>query len=134
MKLDLSKIVFGSDYAGLAQTTTGIFSVSVPSASWSPGAGATFTASYLMPNDAQIPDVQIQYTGLSTRWFQGPFAYFNYPAGTTIADSDMYVSSTMYFVGDTLFVRTFALNNSFDTLTRPAFTINVRAYLDEAPF
>jgi hypothetical protein len=88
-----------------------------------------------MTGSSVIPDVQVRLTGLSTKWFWlSPFASFSYPEGTTAANSEMEVSMTAYFQGSTLKVDVFMLNNDFVTLTRPAFTVDVRGFIDEAPF
>lgn len=132
---NIQDIILHSDLAGLAQIEEKTFSVSIPSVSWASGAGATFFASTSMPNTSAIPDVQVKLTGLSSKWFWlSPFASFSYPEGTNAGNSDMEVSMTAYFTNDTVYVRIFTVNNAFTTTTRPAFTVDCKVFLDEAPF
>jgi hypothetical protein len=128
-------LMFDSKTAGLAQINDVSFSVAVPSLSMTSGLQDIIIASAAMGSSNAIPDVQVRLTGLSTKWFWlSPRATYYYPDGTTAATDTFSFTMVAYFSGSTVNVRLTSVNDDFVTNTRPAFTLDCRAYVDEAPF
>jgi hypothetical protein len=128
-------LMLDSKTAGLAQSNDVSFSASVSALSMTSGLQNTITASASMGSSNAIPDVQVRLTGLSTTWFWlSPLATYYYPDGSTAATDTFSFTMTAYFTGSTVNVRLVSVNDDFVTNTRPAFTLDCRAYVDEAPF
>jgi len=120
---------FMSDFAGIAANEPQTFFVDIPPQNI-PAAGViTYIASTTMPNARQLPDVQVQYAGISSNywWIEGPTIYQDPGFLYTI-------TTNMYFQGSTLFVRTDISNLDFSPLPTPVSRVTCRGFLYDVPY
>lgn len=132
---DISKLIFDSSLAGLSQAQDISFNLSLPSTAYAGGEQKTFYATANMASGSNIPDVQVQLTGMSSNWFWlAPLYNFFYPDGSNSSTGQFNIALRTYFVGTTVTVRMDVVEWTFSANTCPAFTLNCRAYVDTAPF
>ncbi len=125
---NITQVIFASTFAGLGQNEGVDFSISVPSQGMAANAAVIYTASTIMANEDSIPQVQIQFLGLDSSWWLLEGIYFY------TADPTFLISTRPYFSNGSLFVQNFILNISGGGITLPAFAVNCRGFLYDAPF
>lgn len=126
---DLSKQIFDSSYSGLANYSTVDFAVAFPAQNVSPTDVESVTASTPLDNSNALSSVQLNYTGLEAYWRVCSGICGGYFSGSTF-----YTESMSYFSDGTLYVVTYVGSNTGGVVAVPAFTIQCRGFLYDAPF
>lgn len=127
--INLLKTIFASNFGGMGNNQSQPFSVNVPSQSLPANGAVVYTAQLIMTKSTSISDVQIRYTGRDSLWYwMDGFQSFTDPS------TNFTISSRVYIQGGVLFVRNQILDNTGLAQTLPAFTIDCKGFLYDAPF
>lgn len=129
MTVDMQKVNFSSSFAGLGNNETKDFSVSVPSRVMAANSMFITNAQTAITRPTSIAEVQIRYTGLNSNWFwlDGTRIYTD-PGGNFTVTSRRYIQDGVLTVSNSI------LEFSGFGSTLPAFTIDCRGHLYDAPF
>ena len=125
----MQKILYDSRLSGLGNNDAQSFSVTVPSQSILANKAVVYTATLSMTNTDSLAQVQYKLTGLETTTYvlTGTRIYVD-------GSGDFGVTSNFYFTSTAVFVRNFILNFTGGTITLPAFSVDCRVFLYDAPF
>lgn len=133
MAIDLSLTQFTSSTSTLKNGDNITGSYYFAGTTLTPSAFTSFDISNVIDNTNAIADYQIRYTGLETFWrtLEG-FIYQDFPS---YAAPDYQIITMSYFTGTTLTIKTIiASQNSGSSVVVPAFTLDYRINLYNAPF
>lgn len=133
MKVDTNIILASSLFSGFFNSSAVTFSASVASQNISAGGYiGPIQASAAMNNANGIGQVQIEYSGVDSFWRLLPgIVVYDVPNAAT---PSYQIETYSYFSAGTLHVDTIISNQTGGTITVPAITINVRAFIFTAPF
>lgn len=129
MSRSLSGLQFDSTLAGLQNYQNDRFNFSVPAHTLAAGNVNRYTTTYPINNTNAISSLQINYAGLETVWRYTSGALVLYFGGGSYQ-----VETLTYYLGNTLRVETYTINQTGGAVNVPAFFVNVHVSLFNAPF
>jgi hypothetical protein len=140
-KIDLTKIIINSSTPGLQQPETFTFSYSVPSQTLTTG-NQQYTQTNTFSIEASFNEIygQFQMPGLDSTWrvLNGGTSYYNYTSagawaltGTNAYSVRLSTQMTSNGISQTLLLQ---YQNSPNNVTVPAFTVNLKIFVIQAPF
>lgn len=123
---DPTKILFSTRYGYFLNKDVATGTLNIPSTSIPELETRSFTLSIPIDSAREFSQIKVNFSHLSSRWYVMPIDDVERNADFDIATVGSYTSTN-------LVLTFYAVNQSPGTDTFPATTINVRAYLFEAP-
>ena len=141
MTIDLTKVAVSSATPGLQNTAIDTFSYNVPSQTLTTSNQQySVTNSFSINAGFQFLYGQFNLVGLDSTWrvLNGGSSYYNYntsnvwaPTGTNAYSVKLYTSMTTGSIVQKLLLQ---YQNSPNSVTIPAFTVNLKLFMLKAPF
>jgi hypothetical protein len=131
MSRRFSQLQFDNSLAGLGNYLSTTFNFAVTSHSLPVGNASSWSSTWPLNNTNAISGVQINYAGLETVWrpVSGSMA-INVPYVTP----QYQILAITYYAGGNFQISIYISNQTGGTITVPAFSVNVRLFLFNAPF
>lgn len=129
MSLNFLSTEFDSSFGGLGNNQTQSFAVTVPSQALAANAGVIYTAQLTLTRTTSISDVQVRYTGRDSLWY-----WVDGFQSWTDPSAAFFISTRVFIAGGVLNVKNFITDNTGFAQTLPAFVIDCRGFLYDAPF
>lgn len=124
-----SNAIFMTQLSGLGNPQTDTFSVSIPAQNLAAFRGLIYTAELPLTRTNSIHEVQVRFTGRDTDWYYvDGYIFFVDPS------SNFYITVRSYIQSGTLYVQAFLVNQTGGVIAVPAFTVDCRASIYDAPF
>lgn len=129
MTVNLLDTVFDNQFSGLGNNQAIDFSVAIPSQAIAANGAVIYVAQTPITRTTSISEVQLRYTGRDTLWYWlDGFQSFTDPSGNFIISTRAYIQTGI------LYVSNFILEVTGLGITLPAFTVDCRGFLYDAPF
>lgn len=129
MTRSISGLRFDNLLAGLENYQNDEFNFSVPAHTLTAGAVNKYQTTWPINNSNAISGIQLNYGGLETVW-----RYASGAVTLTFGGGTYQIETVTYYLGSDLHVETYTINLTGGNVNVPAFSVNIRDSLYNAPF
>jgi hypothetical protein len=127
MTLKTDSLQFAGSLGGFANNESTSFFFNIDAHTLGAGQADLWSTTWTLNNTTDISSLQINYAGLETVW--------RYLSGALTLHMGTYdVETVAYYQSGQLVIQTYTINQTGGSVSVPAFFLNVRAFLFNAPF